>query len=674
MKSFIQKAINNPWFFPLALLLMGVIAYGLIIPSLGFYWDDWEAVYLYYMHNPAISFQYYVSRPFGAIAYLILFPVAKMTPVVWQIVALLLRWAGILFVYYTLSMVWPSRQQLNRWLAALLFVFPGFLEQPVSVAFSQHLTTYLFFTCSLFLMVLALKKPKFFWLWMPLSVLLGGLQIFMMEYFVGLEIIRPILIWFVMRSRNQEEKKGTSLGKTLVYWSPFLLVLGAYLYWRLAYLPTTLVGDPNNPTFLKTIIASPRKGLSTLVVMIYQDILNLLLYVWPNAFLDPAKMDINAKRVWVSWLCGAVAGASFYFYNKYSQTKKLGNGRTTGQLVFLGIIIILFGTLPVWATGRQISVGNWSERFTLAPMLGAVIIIVTLIDWLFRTDRQKQILLTLLLGISVSGQLFNQIAFRDDWKIQRNIYWQLHWRVPSLKAGTALFGRGTFTDKSSYYDGFYTINLLLDGSARIKPNYAYFDTYHAFNEDYQPGIPLVQSFRNIQFSGNTSRAIVFDFSERGGCVRVLDSIYKGDPDLSSSVADLFNISDVTNIKATPNPAPNRDIFGTDPPHTWCYYFEKADLARQEQDWKTVLKLKAEADAHGYGPDLAAEYLPFIEAYAQTNQWEQAYQLSLIAHEIGSGSGMALCNAWRGFTKFTTSQAMFSLTEKATQNFCATGNP
>ena len=407
--------------------------------------------------------------------------------------------------------------------------------------------------------------------------------------------------------------------------------------------------------------------------MIYQDALNLLLYVWPKAFLDPAKMDISAKRVWVSWLCGAFACAVFFFYSKYSQTKKLDDGQTTAQLIFLGVTIILFGTLPVWATGDQISGGKWSERFTLAPMLGAVILIVTLIDWLFRTDRQKQILLTLLLGISVSGQMFNQVLFRNDWVAQRNIYWQLHWRVPSLKAGTALFGRGTFTDKSSYYDGFYTINLLLDGSARINPNYAYFDIYHAFNEDYKPGIPLVQSFRNIQFSGNTSQAIVFDFGVRGGCVRVLDSIYEDDPDLSSSVADLFNISDVTNIQATPDLAPNPAIFGTDPPHTWCYYFEKADLARQMQDWNTVLQLKAEADAHGYGPDLAAEYLPFIEAYAQTNQWDQAYQLSLTAHEIGSGSGMALCNAWRRFAQFNSNQVMLSLTEKATQDFCVAGN-
>jgi hypothetical protein len=672
MKTFALKIINKPWFFPLALLALGVIAYGLIIPALGFYWDDWEAVYLYYMHNPAISFQYYVSRPLSAIAYLILFPIAKMAPVVWQIVALLLRWGGVLFVYYTLNLVWPSRQQQNRWVAALLFVFPGFLEQPVSVAFSQHLTTYLFFTCSLFLTVLALKQRKLFWLWMPLSVLLGGLQIFMMEYFVGLEIVRPILIWFVLRS-EQKEKRSHTFWKTLLYWSPFVLVLIAYLYWRLAYLPSALGTDPNNPALLKTIIASPLTGLPTLFVMIYQDTLHLLLYVWPKAFLDVEKMDISTKRVWMSWLCGAFACVAFSLYNKYSQKNEQGDDRSTAQLIFIGIVILLFGTGPVWATGEQIAVGKWSERFALAPMLGAVILIVNLIDWLFRTQRQKQILLALLLGVSISGQMLNQILFRDDWENQRNIYWQLHWRVPSLDPGTALFGKGTFTDKSSYYDGIYVVNLLFDGTARHDPKYAYFDIYHAAYDDYVPGIPLVRSFRGMQFSGNTSQTLVFDFGTRGGCVRVLDSIYKGDPDLNSSVADLFDISDVSNIKATPDLAPIPDIFGAEPPHTWCYYFEKADLARQMQDWETILQLKAETDARGYEPDIAAEYLPFIEAYAQTNRWEQAYQLSLAAHEIGSGSGMALCNAWRRFEQFDPGEEMLSYVEKAKLEFCTAGN-
>ena len=48
IKNTASKIIVNPWFYPAALLLICVLTYGLVIPHLGFYWDDWESVYLYH--------------------------------------------------------------------------------------------------------------------------------------------------------------------------------------------------------------------------------------------------------------------------------------------------------------------------------------------------------------------------------------------------------------------------------------------------------------------------------------------------------------------------------------------------------------------------------------------------------------------------------------------------
>ena len=147
IKNTASKIIENPWFYPVALLLIGVLAYGLLIPYLGFYWDDWESVYLYHLHNPAIIFPYFAERPFSAFIYLILFPFTSMTPLVWQTVALVLRWIGVLFIYLTLNAVWPTRTWLNRWIGVLLLVFPGFLQQPVAVTYSRHFTAFALFGC-----------------------------------------------------------------------------------------------------------------------------------------------------------------------------------------------------------------------------------------------------------------------------------------------------------------------------------------------------------------------------------------------------------------------------------------------------------------------------------------------------------------------------------------------
>ena len=63
----------------------------------------------------------------------------------------------------------------------------------------------------------------------------------------------------------------------------------------------------------------------------------------------------------------------------------------------------------------------------------------------------------------------------------------------------------------------------------------------------------------------------------------------------------------------------------------------------------------------------------VEAYAQTGQWEQAYQLSETAHGIGFGAGAALCNVWQQFAQFNSTAETLTYTEKAKTEFCTAGN-
>jgi hypothetical protein len=673
-KAFLQETSNKPWFYPLALLFVGLVAYGLMIPGLGFYWDDWESVFLYNLHTPAISFNYYAERPFSALAYLVFFLLIKMTPVAWQFLALFLRWGAILLLYLTLNAVWPERTTQNRWIGILLFVFPGYLLQPVSTAFNPHLTVFLMFSGSLFMTVLALKDRKRFWLWMPLSVLVGITQIFMMEYFVGLEIIRPVLIFFTLQTR-QAEKKRRLLLRTLLYWLPFLVGLGIYAWWRFIYLSQTLPADPNAPVLLKEILKSPLEGLSALFTTVYQDIGYLLAAAWTRAFSTDV-INLFSKTTWFVWFFGIVVAVSISLYLTIAS---LSDGqvedKTTVKVFFLGCLAILGGAAPVWAKGSQISVGKWSDRFALAAMVGAVILIVISVDWLIKTQNQKRVILAILLASSVALQIDNGNKFRLDWELQRELYWQLAWRIPALKPGTAVIGNGTFTDKSSYYDGVYIINLLFDKTPSANPRYTYLDIGHYPSSNYHPGVPILTEQRGGQFSGNTSQAIGIFLKSSGACVRVLDNIYTGDPFFSNAMNQLIAISNTDQIlTAAPPLSPNPAIFGNEIQHDWCYYFEKADLARQMQDWQTVLRLGQEAKAMGFTPGMGAEYLPFIEAYAQTGQWSMAFDLSVSAAKVSSDHDLrpALCNDWSQFSGITAGPERDTYLAKAKSEFCASG--
>jgi hypothetical protein len=670
IKNTASKIISNPWFYPVALLLIGVLAYGLVFPYLGFYWDDWESVYLYHLHTPAIIFPYFNERPFSALIYLILFPITSMTPLVWQTVSLILRWIGVLFIYLTLNAVWPARTWLNRWIGVLLLVFPGFLQQPVSVTYSRHFTAFALFAISLYLTVLALRHRKFFWLWMPLSVILGIAQIFMIEYFVGLELIRPVIIWAMIRA-DQKEKIRTVLWKTLLNWSPFLLGLGIYFWYRVFYFPSTLQGDPNSPVLLKAILSTPLATLILLAKTVYQDVTYLILSVWTNAF-SPNLIHLTSKVMWLSWSVGIVAAILFCLYIFLTSRNKDASERTSFYyMLVMGGIALLAGAVPVWATARQINGSTWSDRFTLAPLVGAVILVVSLVDWLFRTKNQKQWLLAILVASSISYQIYNSNVYRKDWEVQRNLYWQLAWRVPVLKPGTAVIGSGTFTSKSSFYDGGYIVSLLFSQTPSANPQYDYFDIWHLPAASYQPNKPLFDGERGGHFNGNTSQAIGMYFNfNTNECVRVLDQVYTGDPNFNALMTNIIPISNVNEISVgngtrSPDPA----TFGAEPAHTWCYYFEKADLARQMKDWQTVLKLGAEARAKGLGSNLGSEYLPFIEAYAQTGQWSQAYQMSQDAQNNTAGMNPLLCNNWRRFAGIAGGADRAVTLAKADTEFC-----
>jgi hypothetical protein len=675
VKEIAWKAANASWFYPLVLLLVGLVTYELMVTRLGFYWDDWEDVYLYYLHNPSIIFQYFNKRPLSTLPYLPLFATTPMNPVIWQLASLLVRWVGILFFYWTLNALWPASKGLNRWVGILLLVFPGFISQSVAICYIRHFTSFALFTCSLFLTVQALRDRKRFWLWMSLSLVLGIVQFLIVEYFALLEITRLLVIWFVIRPENCE-KWTRSLRKSFLYWSPFLIALVIFICWRLLPHSTVATGDPNNPTLLKALFSSPLETINTYTKMALQAFGYLVFSVWFNAFSVDA-IDFRSKTTWFSWIIGLSVAIPFTFYIfKTSDSEKVKQQQSLIQRVVLGVMALVAGAIPVWSTGRYVLAGKWSDRFTLAPMLGAVILIVCLLDWLVKTHYQKNCLLLVLLASSISFQIYNVNKFRLDWENQRNLYWQLSWRIPKLESGTAIIGAGTFTAKSSYYDARYIVNLIFSDDPSMGAQYDYFDPYHLSSESLKPNMPLVDNVREEEFVGNTSRSIgmFFDIDNPQKCVRILDSSYSKDPEFDENINKLLRLSNLDLIQTGGDSHPlNTDTFGTEPAHTWCYYFEKADLARQAQDWATVLELGSTARSNGFTPTVGSEYLPFIEAYAQKGNWSQAFNLSVSAQQLTQGLEPLLCNNWTRFASFSSASSAADFLSKAQLQFCTSAD-
>jgi hypothetical protein len=111
--------------------------------------------------------------------------------------------------------------------------------------------------------------------------------------------------------------------------------------------------------------------------------------------------------------------------------------------------------------------------------------------------------------------------------------------------------------------------------------------------------------------------------------------------------DALSLSNLSQILPTSNnsSSPDKNIFGLEPGHTWCYYFEKADLARQTEDWEMVSSLGNQAIAEGYSPNNLYEWMPFIEGYLHMKNWDEAQSLTTTIFNADQGNRAALCAVW-----------------------------
>jgi hypothetical protein len=88
------------------------------------------------------------------------------------------------------------------------------------------------------------------------------------------------------------------------------------------------------------------------------------------------------------------------------------------------------------------------------------------------------------------------------------------------------------------------------------------------------------------------------------------------------------------------------IYKPEPEHGWCYYFEKADLARQLGDWEEVTRLGDIAFKLEDHPNNPVERFVFIEGYAHVGDWERALKLSRESYQVSkSYVGPLLCQLW-----------------------------
>jgi len=660
------------WSIPIALFLLVVLSYGLRALSLGFYWDDWP--YLWYFHRlgPAgIAEAFANDRPFLSLIYNATLSIFGTSTQAWQIFALFARWFCSVGLWWALSLAWPKQVHKSTWAVFLFTVYPGFTQQWIAVIYGQAFFLYalVFFSIGITLWIVRQWKTMPHWAIAAETVLalgLSGFTMFSTEYFFGVELLRPILIWLILAQDTTEHVTSTwqrwlrRAWKTAAWWLPYLLLMVVFIIWRgfIHVFPSAKL------TTLQGITQSPLHQLAGLVFTMVEDLVEATLAAWGgtlqylNGFIE-AGAGSGLRLLGVILGTGGLFALYLTWLHPQPQPMEM-EGKPTQewawQAIVVGILISLAAGWPFWITGLPMRMGFAQDRYSLPLAPGICLFLAGVVDLLAGQREgtcglwRKAAVIGVALGLAAGFHTNLALRYRQDWNQVRNFFWQLTWRAPAVTPGTLFL---TSDLPFLYYE---------DDSLSSPLNWTYDPRGHTADMAYilydlrvrqyalpslQPDRPVEKDFRATQFSGSTSQALVISYSPPG-CVHVLDPVYD---------RELYNLPDRIQRALllsspqkwiqdqTPSATPPASIFGSEPKHRWCYYYEKAELARQVEDWQAIVKIDHDSIHEGLRPEDPAEYLPFIEGYARLGLLDDAVQLTLSTYAESSSLRPALCAVW-----------------------------
>lgn len=637
---------------PLAFLLVAIFGFGLLANRLGFYQDDWP--YVFYAFNkgiPSLTIEmYYDSRPNAAWLYISLFRLLGFNPLAWHIAALMARWLTATTVWHFLKLLWPSRRREVAFAAFIFLVHPFFLIQSYAVNAMLYWSGFLFFALSLYLMARAVATDQYRIPLTAAAVLLEGLHLFTAEYFVGMTLIRPLILYWLLSEKVGKIRARVS--KTLLNWLPYLAALAAYIIWRMfLYIPPP-IGDRNSPKILFALLENPLETGWLLIRTALQDSIIVIFTSWQRALTPELFSFATIFNSFVLFVGALAFLATFLHLTKTHSAETSAEKRWIASPLTLGLLIVLLGMAPLWIIGQDI-VTHKNEfagsRFGIGATLGASLIFAVIVENMIDNARKKIAAIALCVALAVGMHLTLEREFAYSWEKQERLARELLWRAPALEPGTAIVTDEEILGFMGSYSVAYSLITTYQPGDISEPPYWYFPFYYTNpnTDDFLAGIPLEGSKLTMDFKGDSRKMILLSFNpEMQRCLWILQPQDANLRLVSDDMRRLSAGSDIALIKPVEgeSPTPPKAIYGETDSQTWCYYFEKADLARQYQEWDEIVRLWNEAEANGERPDNGFEYIPFIEGFGQTGDWDKVKEMTKFANRVTAGLEPSLCGA------------------------------
>jgi len=654
---------------PWILGLLCFLSYGLFLGKVGFYMDDWYLMWWKHAFGASEYINFFNnSRPL--ISYYFIFVNFLMggseNPLVWQLIGLFTRWLSVIAFWQMLNTIWPKATKQNAWAAVLSAVFPGFTQHWIVFIYSFFFVCLAGFFFSITLMVKAFHSKKHFGLLYTLSILFMAYVIPGSEFYAGLELTRLCIIWFTCTNIDLKFRKR--ILSTIKIWAPYALIYAGFLIWRVFFFQSIYHSVEVESIFSGGFY----NGVISILRNIYQVIIDSILRIWVNPFTLSNYPESGIVSMMIL-LVAILIFIGMIIWQKITFEKVTSNSQNEAkawrkQAPILAGLSLFVSIIPFLSANLPIDIVYPYDRFLLAFLMGSCLFVVWAVESIGSNEFRAILFISALVAASTAYQISNANFYKNLWSSQNRFYWHLVWRMPNIAKNTMVVAY------EMPYRDYWT-----GGALTAQLNWTYNPNGTSKNVDYLfvllnskqkkvvprtiPGQEVDFNDLVYTFKGNTSQSIFVHYSSEG-CMRVLDSVQNPPAfvwdDVDNPYQDLeerriketidgANLTDLSLISST-SPAmriPLTKIVGEEPVDDWCYYFEKADLAWQSKDYKTIIDLFSEADQKGLSSNVGSEYYPFVDAFAHLGDMEKAKIETEKWISISSPAAkLGYCSLWR----------------------------
>ena len=637
MNRFMQ-VFRSDWRYLIFLAIIGALVYLPLADKLGLFKDDWYLIFDANTQGSGFFHEVYaIDRPARAYVMQFVYELFGDRTLYYHLSAYAYRVLAAWALFRALNLIWHDHKRYHFLSALFFMVYPGFLSQINPIDYQAQILSLWLAMLSILFTLKSIQSTHRLqkYAWLASAILTGLIYPALVEYFIGLEILRLGLVIQFYSQRGEKTLSAQLIKNVIRQWMPSLMGPVVFLIWRL-FLFESARRSTDVTVQLGQLFTSPLTGMWWLVYWV-QDIFRVVFLAWAIPFHNLAfglRLRDSLLGLAVGFLAALLAVAC-YAGSKWMSTEssfEQPDPAWRKQTLITGFATAAFALLPVIIVNRHADFGEYS-RYALASGVGAAMMVSATLAYLNST-RMQMLIVAVLTVIAGTTHFSNAIRGAQETLEVRNFWWQVVWRAPDIQTGVTLVASYPSAPIQEDYFIWGPANLIYQPERQdvipveIKIPAAVL-TPDVINQIISGDGEESPLRRGNYLTRSFSEVVFLVQSHPNACVRIINGEA---PELSVFDSErtklLAPYSDPKAILLNGNaPTPPTDIFGDEPVHEWCYYYQRADLARQRGDWEEVARLGDEAQKLGMLPVDSIEWLPFLQAYALLEDQKQVKILS-----------------------------------------------